>query len=88
MNLYLLTHVYDNNLDLVDITQYSLRDLIEILNIAKFTKDQINQLYNNMETFDNILISNRYDRLHNIFIITALLCLIIYLIPRFSLKNL
>jgi septum formation topological specificity factor MinE len=44
---YKLSKVYDSNLNSIDIEQYSLKDLISILNITKFTSDEINTLNKN-----------------------------------------
>lgn len=82
-NLYLLTKIYDSNLNSIDITQYSLKDLIDILNITKFSEDEINQLkienYNNIELFNNLLSTTNYTRykLYTIFFIILLFVLII-----------
>lgn len=39
---YELSKIFDSNLNSIDIEQYSLKDLINILNITKFTSDEIN----------------------------------------------
>lgn len=73
---YLLSHIFDSNLNSIDITQYSLRDLINILNITKFTSDQINTM-NIKETFVNIKNSSSRNKLFNIILIITLIILII-----------
>ena len=80
-NLYLLTKIYDNNLNLIDITQYSLKDLMDVLNITKFSEDEINQLkidtFNNIELFNNLPI--QYNNLFNIIIIILIFNIIIFI---------
>jgi hypothetical protein len=49
---YKLSRIYDSNLNSIDIEQYSLKDLISILNITKFTSDEINTV-NTEEHFIN-----------------------------------
>ena len=80
-NLYLLTKIYDNNLNLIDITQYSLKDLMDVLNITKFSEDEINQLkidtFNNIELFNNLSNTTNNTKLYTIFFILLLFGLII-----------
>jgi hypothetical protein len=79
---YTLTNIYDYDLNSIDIEQYSLKELIDILNITKFSKDQINSL--NMILFD----SNHYNviyELFNILLITiTVIITIIFIILKFK----
>jgi hypothetical protein len=73
---YELTKIYDNNLNLIDITQYTLKDLIDILNITKFTKDQINTV-NIKETFVDIKEKSSRNKLINFLLYVILIILFI-----------
>jgi len=77
---YELTKIYDNNLNLVDITQYTLKDLIDILNITKFRKDQINSI-NVKETFVDI---KKMSSRHKLFIILLIITITILIIHVFT----
>lgn len=73
---YELTKIYDDKLNLVDIKQYTLNDLIDILNIAKFTKDQINTI-NIKESFVDIKETSSHNKLLIILLIIIVTILII-----------
>jgi len=79
---YELTKIYDNNLNLVDITQYTLKDLIDILNITKFTKDQINSIHIKETFFD---IKKMLPR-HKLFIILLIITVIILIVSLITKK--
>ena len=74
---YELSKIYDNDLNLVDITQYTLKDLIDILNITKFRKDQINSINVKEAFFDIKKMSSRH-KLFIILLIITITILIIY----------
>jgi len=74
---YLLTKIYNNNLDLLDITKYKFSVLVHLLSIRKFSKNNITGLNAEfIEKFSNI---NTNTNMNTNIIILCIILIIFYI---------
>ena len=76
---YLLSKIYNNNLELLSINEYESFDLIYLLSIRKFSQNSITELNNKF--IENFSISNNKIPNHNkIYTLVVIFCIIIFFI--------